>query len=321
MSFRTFIYYCAIGGAWSGLLGWTIGSLISWAVGSLVSWDVSPEIGDLLRAADLGLFVGLAIAIALSSLDALWNVPVRQFGQWLLRIVVALFVGGLGGLLGGVIGQLLFGFTQLSAFFFFGWIVVGLLVGVSVASFEMMRGLVRTATLPAASKKLLKCVLGGTAGGILGGVIAFALRGLAGFVFRDQDSDRLLSPYALGFVVLGACIGLLVGLAQVLLREAWVRVEAGFRPGRQLILTKDRTSIGRAEGVDIPLFGDSGVEKVHAHITLNGGRFYLEEAGTTQGTFVNDRKVVGRCPLSSGDRIRLGRSVLRFSERRKRSSG
>src|SRR5436305_671630 len=82
---------------------------------------------------------------------------------------------------------------------------------------------------------------GGAAGGLLGGALALRLRAAADVVFSDRDTERLLSPTALGFVALGACIGLLVGLAQVILREAWVRVEAGFRPGREMILGKDRT--------------------------------------------------------------------------------
>ena len=75
----------------------------------------------------------------------------------------------------------------------------------------------------------------------------------------------------MGFVALGMCIGLLVGLAQVILKEAWIKVEAGFRSGREMILAKDKTSIGRAEGVDIPLFGDAAVGRLHAHIVQRGG--------------------------------------------------
>ena len=61
----------------------------------------------------------------------------------------------------------------------------------------------------------------------------------------------------MGFVALGMCIGLLIGLAQVILKEAWVRVEAGFRAGREMILSKPEVTIGRAESCDIGLFGDA----------------------------------------------------------------
>ena len=46
---------------------------------------------------------------------------------------------------------------------------------------------------------------------------------------------------------------------------------------------------GRAEGSDIALFGDSGVEKAHANIVLEGGRYYLEDLQTPGGSFINDQ--------------------------------
>ena len=85
-----------------------------------------------------------------------------------------------------------------------------------------------------------------------------------------------------------------------------------------MILTKERTSIGRAEGSDIALFGDSGVEKAHAFIVLERGRYYLEDQATPGGSYVNDQKVDGRFALKAGDLIRVGKSVLRFNERVKR---
>ena len=334
MSFRRFVYYCAVCGAWFALLGWTAGSLASWASGTLLGSEDPTQTSILLHASVLGLCLGVFVALGLSGLDALWNLPLRQIGQMLLRVLTAVIVGGLGGLIGGFFGQLLIrlttatetdatasgGLVILSALFFFaGWTLVGLLVGAAIAAFEAIRGLMSKRGRSAGIRKLIKCVLGGTLGGFLGATIAYGIRALfSDVIFSDKDPNRLLSPTAIGFVALGACIGLLVGLTQVLLREAWIRVEAGFRPGRQLILSKEKTSVGRAEGSDIPLFGDNGVEKLHAHIVLDGGRYYLEEAGPGQGTYVNDQKIEGRVALSSGDVIRVGKSLLRFSERRKR---
>ncbi len=166
-------------------------------------------------------------------------------------------------------------------------------------------------------KKVLKTLTGGTVGGILGGVLAMLLSILWDRI-KPDGGDWLWSPTAMGFVALGMCIGLLVGLAQVILKEAWVKVEAGFRSGREMILAKEKTSIGRAEGVDIALFGDAGVEKMHANIVSEGGRYYLEDSTTPGGTFVNDHKVNGRMALVSGDLIRMGKSVLRFYEKAKR---
>ena len=126
------------------------------------------------------------------------------------------------------------------------------------------------------------------------------------------------SSLAIGLVILGACIGLLIGLAQVILKEAWVKVEAGFRPGRQLILSKAETTVGRAESCDLGLFGDSGVERLHARILLEDNRYLLADAQTPGGTFLNDARVDRPTPLRDGDTIRVGNSRLRFGERARR---
>src|SRR5205814_2770381 len=115
-------------------------------------------------------------------------------------------------------------------------------------------------------------------------------------LFQGKDENDLWSPTAWGFVALGMCIGLLIGLAQVILKEAWVKIETGRKAGREMILTKEKTSIGRAEACDIGLFGDNQIEKFHAHIVQMGNRYFLEDNKTPGGTYVNDRLVQGRTP-------------------------
>ena len=127
----------------------------------------------------------------------------------------------------------------------------------------------------------------------------------------------LWSPSAWGFVALGACIGLLIGLAQVILKEAWLKVEAGFRKGREVILSKPEITIGRAESCDIGLFGDPQIEKLHARIRQEGNRYVLIDEGA--GTYVNEELIHGSRLLHSGDAIRLGKCVLRFGERQKQA--
>jgi hypothetical protein len=310
MSFRRFIYFCAVCGAWSAFAGWLVGSLLALTSG--------PDASDLYRVGMLGFFLGLSVALGLSLLDSLWLRTSFQFRVLSQRIGLSMGIGSMGGLLGSFIGQLLYGWTQQAFFFLLGWTIVGTLVGASVGSFELLAGLLGRDLGQYSYKKLKHCLIGGCAGGFLGGLIALTLRTIASATFVGKDQNRLLSPTALGFVALGACIGLLIGLAQVILKEAWVRVEAGFRSGREMILAKNRISIGRGEDADIALFGDGGIEKLHAYIVHQGGAYFLEEAGPTQGTFVNGKKIAGNAPLASGDLIRVGRSLLRFSERQKR---
>jgi pSer/pThr/pTyr-binding forkhead associated (FHA) protein len=121
-------------------------------------------------------------------------------------------------------------------------------------------------------------------------------------------------------VALGLCIGLMVSLTQVILRESWLQVEAGFRAGREMLLIKPVLTIGRAEACDIGLFGDPDIERLHARILRQGDQFFLADAGSSSGTYLNDQRINGPAPLRSGDAIRVGKAVLRFGERQKRAS-
>jgi two-component system NtrC family sensor kinase len=70
-------------------------------------------------------------------------------------------------------------------------------------------------------------------------------------------------------------------------------------------------SIGREAGNLVKL-DDHEVSRRHAEIRRVGEGFILGDLKSSNGTFVNDVKVE-RVELSSGDRIRIGRSVLFFS--------
>ncbi len=303
MSFRRFIYYSTLVGAWAAFIGWLLARLVS--PGNVTA-----------QGTIYGFFLGLCVAFGLSLIDALWNFNVGRFGAIFLRVATAMAVGMLGSAAcGGMVG-LLFSWSQWSFIFIFSYIVLGLLVGLSVSVFDLLAGLARK-DVRGPLTKVIKCVLGGTFGGILGGVIAWVLRFPVSGLLGDPGGNDLWSPTALAFVTLGGLIGLLVGASQVVLMEAWVKVEAGFRPGRDLILSRDRTVIGRAEGSDIALFGDQGVEKQHAVILQERGAYYLEPLPNTPGTFVNQQPITARTRLRAGDLIQVGRSQLRFSQRRK----
>jgi predicted component of type VI protein secretion system len=113
-------------------------------------------------------------------------------------------------------------------------------------------------------------------------------------------------------------MGLFIGLAQVILKEAWIKIESGRRAGREMILTRDETTIGRAESCDVGLFGDNAVEKLHARILLKDRQYLLADAETPGGTYLNDLRLDQPMPLRSGDIIRIGANVLRFGERPKK---
>lgn len=311
MSFRLFVYYCAICGAWAAFLGWVLGRLIA------------PQGEGYGRALTQGAFLGLLVAGAGGLVDGWWNRSGRGASGVALQTAVAVAVGCFGGLFGAAIGQTLVmilerAVAELSglwalveaAFVVFGWTITGLAVGASAGVYDVLLAIVQRKDLRGALRKLGHGVLGGTIGGFAGSAVYTLLNLAAG--------GGWLLPSAVGFVALGLAIGLLIGLAQVILKEAWLRVEAGFRPGRELILAKAETTIGRAESCDVGLFGDSGVERTHARILFQDNRYVLADTGTAGGTFVNDERLVSPRPLRSGDVIRVGGSVLRFGERQKR---
>jgi hypothetical protein len=74
------------------------------------------------------------------------------------------------------------------------------------------------------------------------------------------------------------------------------------------------TSVGRSSASDIVLKGDDYASGRHARLTRHGGLLYVEDMGSTNGTFVNGRKTVGATPLRHGDTVRLGSTTFRYEE-------
>ncbi len=69
-------------------------------------------------------------------------------------------------------------------------------------------------------------------------------------------------------------------------------------------------TVGRAAGCGLALTEDTFVSQLHARLFATDGRWQIEDLGSTNGTFVNRRKVSGPQPLHPGDRIQIGRTVL-----------
>ncbi len=89
------------------------------------------------------------------------------------------------------------------------------------------------------------------------------------------------------------------------------------------MLSDAESQIGRwdADGgifPDVDLDSDDPEAKVsrrHARIMLRDGRYFVEDQGSTNGTFINrgKRLVPGvRQPLNDGDEIIVGKTFLRF---------
>ena len=67
--------------------------------------------------------------------------------------------------------------------------------------------------------------------------------------------------------------------------------------------------IGRGSQCDVRP-DDTYVSQLHAKISDRNGSWVVEDLGSTNGTYLNQRKVTAPTGISPGDRIRIGKTVL-----------
>jgi len=85
-------------------------------------------------------------------------------------------------------------------------------------------------------------------------------------------------------------------------------------PDTRFSLADETTSLGRSSANEIVLKSDDFASGRHARLSRHGGLLYVEDTGSTNGTFVNGQKTVGATPLRSGDRVRVGSTTFRYVE-------
>ena len=76
----------------------------------------------------------------------------------------------------------------------------------------------------------------------------------------------------------------------------------------------DELTAGRASGCQISLADDTFVSQLHARIFRRDGQIYVEDLGSTNGTFLNRKKVSSPQPLRRGDRLQIGKTVLELGK-------
>jgi hypothetical protein len=81
--------------------------------------------------------------------------------------------------------------------------------------------------------------------------------------------------------------------------------------GTELLL-RDGLTLGRSESSDLPL-DDPFVSTEHVRIARRGQYFYVEDVGSTNGTFVNEKQV-REAQLGPNVRLRVGETVFRYEE-------
>lgn len=105
--------------------------------------------------------------------------------------------------------------------------------------------------------------------------------------------------------------------------HATLVIERGGTPGTEFPLTNDESTIGRWDAdngifpdIDLDTHDDDAkVSRRHARIRRNNGSYFIEDLGSTNGTYVNRgrRLLPGNTQiLNDGDEVIVGKTFLRF---------
>lgn len=283
MSLGRLVYYSAILAGWAAFAAWSISET---AILGRMPFEV------ILTAAVLGAAIGCGVNVA-AGLSGNGLQAVFQ------RALPGLIGGALGGAIGGVLGDVAFNIGLPRAL---GWMLMGTGIGVVEGLQEQ------------SFTKIRNGLIGGAIGGLLGG---FLFDIIQAFVASGSG----MSSRATAFVVLGLAIGACIGLAQVVLKEAWLTVIDGYRPGRQLILSRPVTILGRAEHLPLAFLGTMNANVSPEHVRISrqpNGSFVIEDVGGGQPALRNRQPVSDPTRLSDGDLIKLGPNIIRFNERQAR---
>ena len=88
-------------------------------------------------------------------------------------------------------------------------------------------------------------------------------------------------------------------------------VEPAERRGSTYELGEELT-LGRAGGCQVTI-DDTYVSQLHARLFLREGQYYVEDLGSTNGTYLNRRKVTAPIAIRKGDRLQVGKTVLELT--------
>lgn len=162
------------------------------------------------------------------------------------------------------------------------------------------------------SKRLLIYgLLGGVVGGLLGGMLFDPID----MIVLGPDKVSAHWSRLIGLAVIGASVGAMIGIVELLARDTWLRMTQGSLTGKEFILFKDVMNIGASPRSDIYLFNDPQVANDHAVIRSVGDECEIEALQTTHPVLLNNAPT-RRSRLRHGDTVAIGRTIFTFQRRR-----
>lgn len=261
-----------------------------------------------LTAACIGLAIGAVDGLVCrmwrrAALSGLVGLAVGSVGGFVLSIVANLVYSPLSSFAAGHEGSLAGGLSALG----FAVQVLGRAFAWGLAGVAMGLG----QGIALRSNRLLTFgLIGGVAGGVLGGLLFDPIDLLRG---SSVQPSAYLSRMV-GITVIGLAVGAMIGIVELLARDAWLRMEQGPLAGKEFLVFKDVMRIGASSRADIYLFNDPQVLDHHATLRASGEAIEIESADQKSQVLVNDRPV-RQARLRHGDRIGIGRTVFVYQQR------
>ncbi len=288
------IYYNIVFGGFGGLVAYLVAGVLPDFVQNNFFWELL-----------IGLLAGAGIGAALGAVDGALG---RRWLTMLLGIARGAGIGAIGGVVGLAIGEGLFLVTQ-GGFVgrAIGWGLLGAIVGTS-------EGIATRAV-----RKISYGIIGGALGGILGGALFEAITQFALNNSPDPSQAQNLAA-GVGLVLVGACIGSLIALVEIVLVNAYFKIVRGKQEGKDFNLVKPRMTIGRDDGNDIPLY-DAEVDARGAAVVLLSGKNVNIESKDGRAALLGrsreqqSKPIHGSETLQDGDRVQLGKTVLLLRKR------
>lgn len=293
------LFYLMVFGAVGGLLAWLVNEpLTQDDITRTVDWGEVARFGAI-AGLFIGAMIGLATGLSLGT------------GRHILRAVA---IGALGGALGGWVGltagQILYGV------FIEGLPIIGQIIGriLGWSAFGALLGL-SEGVIARSPKRMRNGLLGGAIGGALGGALFDFLALTVGTAFGlalRAEGEAGAPSRAVALTLIGAGIGLFIGLLELVTRSAWVRVLYGRNEGKDYPIDRDGAYIGRDELADVPLRGDPQVAPRHAEIRMDNGSYVLVPLAPMR---LNGQPVDAPVALHEGDMLQIGGFQLQFQLR------
>ncbi|HLA07973.1 MAG TPA: FHA domain-containing protein [Anaerolineales bacterium] len=86
-------------------------------------------------------------------------------------------------------------------------------------------------------------------------------------------------------------------------------MRSGPTPGAVFPLEGDQLMIGRDSMNEVTI-NDAEISRRHARLTFQGGKYVLEDLGSTNGTFVNGQRLAGPRVLKAGEVVSFGEQIV-----------